>query len=346
VKIDTSSIDLSSQHLFTKKAQIHTQERISFNHLFDNRIRQYQTRSIRPDHRIGHAGAWYERTVYIEQPAVQLKHQFVRELEKLKQMFDSIIQQLNQVRNAFSMRLSSVDRIFINTRHQASGNRMAYQYSREQTVVYHEAENTDFFANGVVNTMDGRTIDFSFEMNMKRDFFKTDQIASIHQGYTLIDPLVVNLDASMPQLAQARFSFDLDADGEDEKLPSLMPGSGLLALDKNHDGVINDGSELFGPTTGKGFEELSAYDLDQNRWIDENDAVFDQLTLWENDDQGQMHLTRIKDAGIGAIYLETIETPFELKDETNQRNARIKSSGLALNEDGSVGSIQEIEWQV
>ena len=155
---------------------------------------------------------------------------------------------------------------------------------------------------------------------------------------------MINLKTKPPQLSEAFFSFDIDMDGETEKLPSLMPGSGFLSLDKNKDGVINDGSELFGPSTGDRFKELSKYDLDKNLWIDENDDIFNELTIWENNEMGEMHLTKIKDAGIGAIYLANMQTPFDLRNEENQLQAKIKKSGIALNEDGSVSSIQEINW--
>mgnify|MGYP000465316364 CR=1 FL=1 len=54
----------------------------------------------------------------------------------------------------------------------------------------------------------------------------------------------------------------------------LQGGSGYLALNKNGDGVINDGSELFGTASGDGFYDLSMYDEDGNGWIDENDHAY------------------------------------------------------------------------
>ncbi len=37
---------------------------------------------------------------------------------------------------------------------------------------------------------------------------------------------------------------------------------------------INDGSELFGTSSGDGFKDLATYDEDENGWIDENDSIF------------------------------------------------------------------------
>ncbi|MCP4118437.1 MAG: hypothetical protein GY737_24180 [Desulfobacteraceae bacterium] len=221
-----------------------------------------------------------------------------------------------------------------------------YQHMDELRATHYEKEQVDFFARGVVNTADGENIDFSFELNLDREYFREDTIVKKESGHYFIDPLVINLNGTLPRLSEAGFSLDLDLDGETEELRALMPGSGFLCLDKNHDGIINDGSELFGPSTGNGFQELIRYDEDQNLWIDENDEIFDELAFWENNGQGEARLTKIKDAGIGAIYLASSDTPFDLVDEENQLQARIKQSGIALNEDGSVSSVQEINWTV
>ena len=101
------------------------------------------------------------------------------------------------------------------------------------------------------------------------------------------DPLVINFNGSAAQLTSTKFSFDIDTDGTTENISFAAPGSGFLALDKNHDGKINDGSELFGPASGNGFKELAAYDQDGNQWIDENDAVFSRLKVWSKDGEGK-----------------------------------------------------------
>ena len=88
---------------------------------------------------------------------------------------------------------------------------------------------------------------------------------------------------------------------------------GAVISGKNEDGVINDGSELFGPTLGNGFEELSAYDKDNNMWIDENDAVFEKLLIWTKDEDGNEELYSLKDKNVGALYLDKVSTSFDLE---------------------------------
>ncbi|MFQ8776527.1 MAG: hypothetical protein ACLR78_02345 [Roseburia sp.] len=76
----------------------------------------------------------------------------------------------------------------------------------------------------------------------------------------LCDPLVINLDSNIANVSDQKFYFDIDADGSDDSISMLNSGSGYLALDRNGDGIINDGSELFGTQSGNGFADLAAYD--------------------------------------------------------------------------------------
>jgi hypothetical protein len=117
-------------------------------------------------------------------------------------------------------------------------------------------------------------------------------------------------------------------------------------LDRNEDGVINDGTELYGPQSGSGFAELSQHDEDGNGWIDEGDSVYDRLRLWSRDESGGERLIGLGQAGVGAIYLGHIDTPFQLKDEDNQLQGRVRDTGLFLRENGGSGTVQELDLVV
>lgn len=97
------------------------------------------------------------------------------------------------------------------------------------------------------------------------------------------------------------FAFDLDCDGATESVAALASGSAYLAFDRNDDGRINDGSELFGTKSGNGFADLAAFDDDGNRWLDENDAVFDRLRIWEPADAGEARQSTLRERGVGAL---------------------------------------------
>ncbi len=222
----------------------------------------------------------------------------------------------------------------------SAGWGLSYDYSS----TYQESESLSYSSQGTIRTSDGKEISFDLNMNLSRSYY-TEQRVSLKLGdANKIDPLIINLDVPSAGLSNLKVDFDLNADGTKEQISFLAGGSGFLALDKNQDGTINDGKELFGPTKGDGFSELSDYDSDGNSWIDENDAIFDQLSVWTKDENGKDQLLSLAKAGVGAIYLGHQTTDFTYKDNSNEGLAELKSTGIYLKESGSVGTIQHIDY--
>ncbi len=211
--------------------------------------------------------------------------------------------------------------------------------------IHTEAEQTQFSAQGHVTTADGRQIAFDFQFNLQRSHTQASS-ATLQVGPKVKDPLVLNFDGGSAQLSDGKVSFDLNGDGQAESVSFVTGGSGFLAIDKNADGVINNGTELFGPGSGDGFAELAAYDADQNQVIDENDPVFSQLRVFNKDAAGQDQLATLAEKGVGAILLAHADTPFEVKDAQNQLQGRLRASGVYLRESGGVGSVQQIDLRV
>lgn len=209
---------------------------------------------------------------------------------------------------------------------------------------YAEEENTLFSSVGTVRTADGREICFNVDLAMSRSFTQTYQqelnLAALQQT---CDPLVINFDASAASLSDQKFLFDVDADGKEDSVSMLGAGSGYLALDKNGDGVINDGSELFGPQSGNGFQDLAAYDEDGNGWIDEGDSIWSKLKIWCKNPDGSDSLYSLAEKGVGAICLQNAATDFALKGNSGQDNGYIRSTGIFLYENGNVGTMQHLD---
>jgi hypothetical protein len=154
-----------------------------------------------------------------------------------------------------------------------------------------------------------------------------------------VDPLVLNLQGGAAAF-DGTTSFDLNADGRAETVARLAPGSAYLALDRNGNGAIDSGAELFGPSTGSGFGELAALDGDQNGWVDEGDAAFSRLSLW-NPTTGA--LTALKAADVGAISTTSAGTAFDVK-QGGALQASVARTGLYLHEsDGSAGTVQHVD---
>jgi hypothetical protein len=219
------------------------------------------------------------------------------------------------------------------------------EYDRHES--YSEVEQTNFAASGVVRTADGREIQFSLELSMARSYQEESDV-SIRQGDARQkkDPLVLNFGGSAAQLTSQRFKFDLDSDGKKEDINFVTGGSGFLAFDRNGDGKINNGSELFGTKSGDGFADLAALDSDQNGWIDENDAAFDKLSVWTKDSAGKDQLATLRQANVGALSLGRVQTPFDLKDSGNALLGQIRASGIFLQEDGKAGTMQQVDLTV
>ena len=210
-----------------------------------------------------------------------------------------------------------------------------------------ESEKTSFSAAGIARTEDGRELSFNVDFEMSRSFMeytKTEQLYDPKPIRNVCDPLVINVGADVTHVSDQKFSFDLDADGKEDRISMPGEGSGFLALDKDGDGRIGDGSELFGTKSGNGFRDLAEYDEDHNGWIDENDAVFDKLKIWYRHEDGTDRLINLKDADVGAIHLGNASTEFSLKSaDKHDLNGVIRNTGIFLRESGGAGTIQHVD---
>lgn len=203
-----------------------------------------------------------------------------------------------------------------------------------QEVHYEERQELSFNCGGFVSTTDGRQIGFNLNVEMSSSFsayYKQEGIPLKN----MCDPLVMNFSGDISELDDTTFFFDLDADGKKEKISHLKGNSGFLALDKNNDGSINDGSELFGAKTGDGFSDLALYDSDKNGWIDENDEIFNKLKIWVKSPSGEEILYSLKDKNVGAIFLGNVNTNHTLRGDSGKALGQLRKSGFFLYEDGS-----------
>lgn len=224
----------------------------------------------------------------------------------------------------------------------ASASSVAIEFGRAESRT--ESETTNVMARGSVTTADGRALDFHVLLTMARTHVEeTRQVARVGAPPRK-DPLVLNLGEGAARLSDQRVSFDLDADGRPESVPAISGASAYLALDRNGNGRIDDGTELFGPATGAGLAELAAHDADRNAWIDENDPVFSALALWHGSSGGS--LIGLAEAGVGAIALTAAASPFELKGKDKSDLGAVRLTGIYLREDGRPGFLQEIDLTV
>ena len=103
-------------------------------------------------------------------------------------------------------------------------------------------------------------------------------------------PIILDLDGNGIQTlsVNAGVNFDLLANGQPVQTGWVGSGDGLLVLDHNRDGSINDGSELFGSSTVlsdgskavDGYQALAQLDSNQDGVISIADAQFAKLGVW------------------------------------------------------------------
>lgn len=118
-------------------------------------------------------------------------------------------------------------------------------------------------------------------------------------AWSYCSPIVIDLGANGIQLGKAGVGvyFDVNADGRRDHVQWVRPGGdeGFLALDRSGNGLVDDGSELFGVGTPlilegdrkapNGFVGLAQYDARQlggndDGFITDADAIWPQLRIW------------------------------------------------------------------
>ena len=108
---------------------------------------------------------------------------------------------------------------------------------------------------------------------------------------TAVDPIILDLDGngfSFSDLSTGA-SFDINADGNVDQVAWNTSGDGILAMDIDDDGVIDDGSEIFTPSFAggsfaSGGEALASLDSNGDGVIDADDEAFAKLLIWQDAD--------------------------------------------------------------
>ena len=146
------------------------------------------------------------------------------------------------------------------------------------------------------------------------------------------DPLVIDLDNDGIELTSLNGSnayFDLDGDSFQERTGWVSPNDGLLAVDINGNGKIDDISELFGSATASGFAKLAAYDTNGNGVVNAQDSQFGNLRIWQDlngngqTDSGELHT--LPQAGVASISLNASSVNYQVNG-----NQVIKTAAVTM----------------
>jgi hypothetical protein len=159
---------------------------------------------------------------------------------------------------------------------------------------------------------------------------RSSQEVAVHIEFTGIraqvrqsDPIVLDLAGDGVDLAGFAngVGFDIDADGRTDRTAFVRGDDAFLALDRNRNGKIDDGGELFGDQHGaaNGFDELARFDDNGDGAIDERDDVYHALRLLHDKNAdgrvGLHEMSTLIEQGIASISLncEADEMQSDLK---------------------------------
>ncbi|MER9548672.1 DUF5801 repeats-in-toxin domain-containing protein, partial [Mesorhizobium sp. M0322] len=163
-----------------------------------------------------------------------------------------------------------------------------------------------------------------------------------------IDPIILDLNHNGFAFSDVSHGvqFDMNGDGAKEQLAWNTSHDGMLAVDLNHDGKIDDGTELFTPNFGggnfaSGAAALASLDSNHDGVIDHNDTAFDSLLIWKDanangtSDAGE--LSHLADNGIVSISTAATPTVGEIDGQT------VTGNGTFQMADGTTGNYVEVE---
>lgn len=211
---------------------------------------------------------------------------------------------------------------------EALSERQQFNMAIESTVTNLKAQMDD----GV--TITAEQVHATFEMSLRQIQGKGD-------------PLVLDLNGNGRfdvTAAEDGHDFDIKANGQKVRVATTTDGDGLLAYDRNSNGIIDDGGELFGDQHGAvhGFAELAKYDDNQDNVIDDHDAIFDQLRVFQDKnkngatDVGELH--KLADFNIAALNLDAKKT-----DEVVNGNEVVLGADFTRT-DGSTGRLGDMNF--
>jgi hypothetical protein len=138
----------------------------------------------------------------------------------------------------------------------------------------------------------------------------------------LITPLMLDLDGLGPLTLSiaAGVQFDVGNSGQVAATGWVSPGDGLLVLDRNNNGVIDNGGELFGSGTVlpdgnraiDGFAALATLDANGDGVVNAQDPGFNALKVWVDGNSDAMtqsgELKGLDALSITGLHLDATQT--------------------------------------
>ena len=166
------------------------------------------------------------------------------------------------------------------------------------------------------------------------------------------DPIILDLDGDGLETVglNANIHFDHDGDGVLTKTGWAGQDDALLVWDRNANGTIDTGAELFGDFTPlpngtlapNGFAALAALDSNGDGILDAFDPAFAELKLWRDASQdgqtGSGELISLADAGIVSLNLANT-----LKNQNLANGNQLTREGTFTRADSTTSAMGEFK---
>ncbi len=153
------------------------------------------------------------------------------------------------------------------------------------------------------------------------------------------DPIVLDLDGDGIELLNIvkGVDFDLYGTGSKQAVAWVAPDDGLLVLDRNGNGTIDNGLELFGNLDQNftdGFEHLAVLDENKDGVLDANDAAFQRLQVWKDANTDGIstasELVTLADLEVSSIRLEARDSSRVSEGQRIARISVVKTNNATL----------------
>ena len=164
----------------------------------------------------------------------------------------------------------------------------------------------------------------------------------------IVDPMFLDLNndgvIGTTSVSNGRY-FDHEGDGYGELSSWVDKEDGVLVIDKNNDGVINNGNEIFGDNyiksngvkASNGFDALRDLDSNNDGVINSLDERFSELRILK----GSGEIVSLEDVGITSISLDKVSVGV-----VDGNGNTLVYGGSFVREDGSIGNLGTFNIQV
>ena len=171
--------------------------------------------------------------------------------------------------------------------------------------------------------------------------------------YHIYDPLTLDLDGDGIETVSHKgykgALFDHDGDGIRTASGWVASDDGLLVVDRNGDGIINNGKELFGDSSvlkdgtkaAHGYAALAEYDSNGDGVVDAKDADFDKLRVWRDLNQDGVsqkeELFTLEEVGV-----QSLNVAYQDTNQNLGNGNRLAQEGSYTGKDGNVRKMGDL----